>query len=274
MGQIREIVPIERIDRLTNRVQIESGIIPEKLIHGVIGVDLEALLDLMNLGGIDYFSMQARTNKSENTTPNVVGFDAQGVAMAGKAKKIHPNILSGRINDRKNLDIYPSVILRGSNSAWSELNVDVDTQVLKRILIERGQLRDAEAWANLLDEEIRNLLLIKGLANLFYREKDELLSTFTSTVMLISFLYVLFKVVYVIQNMIGILDISMGTFGWSIYSILFNYNIFLSTQFYNHLNEENLPTRFSLFPSLEIERALALVIKSKTRKVFVGKNID
>jgi len=271
MHQTSEIVPLRMIEELTDRVTIDLDMFPDRSLRGgEIGVDLGRLEELMNLAGVASLELIDGLHETEKSEPTVVGYDGQGNAWAGGTKKAPDPKLSSE-NDRFELGDYPFKL---TNLHWSNLAYRMAAQRIRQALVRKGQLHNPEAWAEVLDKQIRSLLLDQGRNNLFTYTPLELVRALISFAVLDTFIMSMVELFNgnstVPKEMLVVL-----IFCCVMYSIMLNFAISAGTLIYNQEQETNLPPRCSFVtPGFELGRYLTLVVKSKIRGVFVGKKAD
>ena len=157
----RELISInecwKKTDRLHAHITLPQWIDTEK-----IGVDVSRAILLMQLGGIKNteFKMESG-HQSKTNIPMVVGFNNHGVAYAGRAS----TKAEESSYHTSNVELDQSHVFR--NSQWTNLKITLDRDAVQNKINEaKGDLRNPESWIPHIDKALRQNIRKAGTKHL------------------------------------------------------------------------------------------------------------
>ena len=131
-------------------------------LHEKVGLNVGAIERLCQVAGFRHLRIQNDPNgETSQAIPQVVGFDARGAAIAGKAafKEVPTS----------QFDYSPGLKFeRGFKQArWKNLTVSLNTQEMKqRILRSDGKVTDSEEWGRETDKALKRAVIKSGTRHL------------------------------------------------------------------------------------------------------------
>ena len=130
-------------------------------LHEKVGLNVGAIERLCQVSGFRHLRIQNDPNgETSQAIPQVVGIDARGTAIAGKAafKEVPTS----------QFDCSPEhEYLAFKQARWSDLTVSLNTQEMKqRILLSDNKVTDSEEWGRETDKAIKRSVIKSGIRHL------------------------------------------------------------------------------------------------------------
>lgn len=144
MGKENILVPIDEAHTDRIRFVSEFPYVDKKQI----GVNLNRIQQIMDLGGIRSLRVSTVEKKEESHSPTVVGFDSQGGAYAGKTS-------SRTIGETHE---YEGKVHRDKESGFSpvvDLTINLNTVEMSGRISRKEGVRSADAWSREIDRIVK-----------------------------------------------------------------------------------------------------------------------
>lgn len=227
-----------------------------------VGVDVGRLVKLMQLGGINNLEVgkSKENNDSAQTNFTIVGISPDGSAYAGRSRTKKKELFLSEVSDEPGSTMF-------HNLDWIDLGIRLDMKTLqKSMLDDKKSLKDVSTWTAYLDNVIRKGVREAGTKHLL-KGHTKLQSIFTfllyfNNVALASVNMSLGDVM--LRRVPQSLDIERLAFSTT-FNMLWWTLWFTAT---SKMERSGAGYRLSIFPGYEIDRALALQVLSRSRKVI------
>jgi hypothetical protein len=163
-----ELVPIDEVSSPVVKVALD---LPGWVNQKEIGVDLARLENLCAWAGIKTLTLSVNDDEApSHGRPITIGIDKNGQLLGGfeeSAVKTH-SISVGPLDDDTSLKC----------ESFIDVNITLNSKALTDFVREHGKkgARSPEAWAKILDQELRTALKEAGLKHLMTRGKIESIS--------------------------------------------------------------------------------------------------